>query len=425
MDWTYCWKQTLHTLRTERTYAAVFILGTAFSLALVTVFLTLLSMTLADGYPERFRRRTAVVERVFQKEKSGSVMAAGISGRFADDFLKDLPGVETVVSIAPNYGNRIPVVPEGGEECDLAVSYFRDTVLWQVFRFDFLSGGPVGSLGLDPAAPEIVVSESAARQLFGHPDVLGKYIGIRGRDCRIVGVYRDVPPTSVLSCADIWGPAALLPPLPPVFGNYLGPYLQCVLLQRRGDAEEARKALAERIERYGKTNPDGTELYIPEGRMLMPVSLFVGADDPAYRLMGIAGVLLVLLVPVLNLSGMAASRMEARYEEFGIRKSFGADTPALFGQIVGENLFFTLAGALLGLAAGWAMLMLAADRLCELLPSIDGLYAGASFPVREYFRLDVFLVLTGAALVLNLLSALWPFRLVVRRPVTEMLNTKR
>ena len=34
--------------------------------------------------------------------------------------------------------------------------------------------------------------------------------------------------------------------------------------------------------------------------------------------------LVLLLVPALNLSGMIASRMESRLAEMGVRKSFGA-----------------------------------------------------------------------------------------------------
>ena len=66
--------------------------------------------------------------------------------------------------------------------------------------------------------------------------------------------------------------------------------------------------------------------------------------------------LLLLLVPALNLSGMIASRMEWRLPEMGVRKAFGATRGRLFAQIIWENLLLTVLGGVLGLLISFGML---------------------------------------------------------------------
>ena len=51
--------------------------------------------------------------------------------------------------------------------------------------------------------------------------------------------------------------------------------------------------------------------------------------------------LVLLLVPALNLSGMISSRMEGRLAEMGVRKSFGAGRKILLSQVMWENLLLT------------------------------------------------------------------------------------
>ena len=54
--------------------------------------------------------------------------------------------------------------------------------------------------------------------------------------------------------------------------------------------------------------------------------------------------LVLLLVPALNLSGMISSRMEGRLAEMGVRKSFGAGRKILLSQVMWENLLLTALG---------------------------------------------------------------------------------
>ena len=60
-------------------------------------------------------------------------------------------------------------------------------------------------------------------------------------------------------------------------------------------------------------------------------------------------VLVLLLIPAINMSGITQSRMRKRMAEIGVRKAFGATRSELLTQVLYENLLQTLLGGVLGL----------------------------------------------------------------------------
>ena len=138
----------------------------------------------------------------------------------------------------------------------------------------------------------------------------------------------------------------------------------------------------------------------------------------------------ILLIPMINLSGMVGSRMDARMGEFGVRKSFGAWRGDILGQIAGENLLLTLLGGVLGLALSYVLLAVFSEQFNGMLPtetlgmtiSMEDIDA-AVFSVRDFFKLKLYLLLLAIVLVLNIISALLPVMKVMRRPITESLNS--
>lgn len=60
-------------------------------------------------------------------------------------------------------------------------------------------------------------------------------------------------------------------------------------------------------------------------------------------------VLVLLLIPAINMSGITQSQMRKRMAEIGVRKAFGATRSELLTQVLYENLLQTLLGGVLGL----------------------------------------------------------------------------
>ena len=138
--------------------------------------------------------------------------------------------------------------------------------------------------------------------------------------------------------------------------------------------------------------------------------------------------LVLLLVPALNLSGMIASRMESRLAEMGVRKSFGAGRGKLLGQVMWENLLLTLLGGVLGLLIAWLAiyagrewLFFLLDDFAEAVPQDANAYVSGEM----LFAPLVFLCAFVLCVLLNLLSALLPAWLSLRKPIIHSLYERR
>lgn len=138
-------------------------------------------------------------------------------------------------------------------------------------------------------------------------------------------------------------------------------------------------------------------------------------------------VLLFLLLPAINLSGMVTNRMEARRAEMGIRKAFGAKRHTLLNEVIHENLVLTLCGGVVG----WGISVLFIKAVSNSRIFIDMFSAGRQLnyePIlnfQMYFTPTLFLIAFLCCAVLNLMAALIPAWRSLRKPIVESLNQKR
>ena len=134
--------------------------------------------------------------------------------------------------------------------------------------------------------------------------------------------------------------------------------------------------------------------------------------------------LLFLLVPALNISGLNASHIQDRMEEIGIRKAFGAPRGTLFMQIFVENLLLMFPGSLAGLLFSYGLVSLYKNIL--LANSYQFLMAGdaetITLSVGMLLNWQVFLSAIVVCLVLNLLSSLIPVWNAIRSDIVNALN---
>ena len=138
--------------------------------------------------------------------------------------------------------------------------------------------------------------------------------------------------------------------------------------------------------------------------------------------------LVLLLVPALNLSGMISSRMEGRLAEMGVRKSFGAGRKILLSQVMWENLLLTALGGALGLLLAWLALYAGREWIFTVLDSWPNMVPeGVEVRVsgEMLFAPLVFLAALALCVVLNLLSAFIPAWYSLRKPIVNSLNEKR
>ena len=136
----------------------------------------------------------------------------------------------------------------------------------------------------------------------------------------------------------------------------------------------------------------------------------------------------LLLVPVVNLSGMVASRVRKQIEEIGIRRVLGASKRILLSQLLYQNFFLTFLGGVLGLLLSYLIVFLSRNWLFDLfalwavpLPMDMNVVFIPSMLINPV----VFIIAFLACLILNTLSALFPAWKSLRRNIIDSLYIKR
>jgi putative ABC transport system permease protein len=130
-------------------------------------------------------------------------------------------------------------------------------------------------------------------------------------------------------------------------------------------------------------------------------------------------ILIILLVPAINLSGLTLTRMRRRLADLGLMRAFGATQGQMVRQVLTENLMLTLLGGVLGLVFSYAAIGLAGSWLMQVNYGYDVATMNLSM-----FDWKIFGVALLLCLVLNLLSAYIPARRVAHTPIVESLNHK-
>lgn len=158
---------------------------------------------------------------------------------------------------------------------------------------------------------------------------------------------------------------------------------------------------------------------------IKPATLTVMGVSSSKAYLAIALLLLLfLLVPALNISGLNASHIQDRMEEIGIRKAFGAPRGTLFTQIFVENLILMFPGSLAGLLFSYGLvnmyknILLANSYQQYITENADVI----TLSVGMLMNWQVFLYTVTVCLLLNLLSSMVPVWNAIRSNIVSALN---
>ncbi len=228
------------------------------------------------------------------------------------------------------------------------------------------------------------------REFGGETDVLGNTLNLDGRPHTIIGV---LPPEAVfIHDADLWVPLAT-----DVTENSGSWYLNGIGRLKPGVTIEAALEDLTRIHKNMIEDRPVNEITSP---VVMPVlDRFLGE----YRLgttamLGAVG--MVLLIACANIAGLTLARSIARSREMGIRLAVGAQRRRIAQQLLTESLVLAVAGALPGLALGYAGTTAMTAMMPDLLPS------WITFDIDHRVVLFTLSLTMGAALVFGLVPAL-------------------
>lgn len=400
-------KQAFILLKSNRLLSIISIIGTALAITMIMCIVLIFRARTANYEPEVNRDRTLTLRSAMGDKigNDGWRNMSPLSLRTIKECFYPLTTAEDVTAILTT--TFLATTPGGMAEVKGTVRG-TDDAFWRVFRFQFLSGKPYGEEFVS-GERKAVISRSLARQIYGTDEVVGRTLSLSFIDYTICGVVKDVSILAENAYAQVWIPYTTIPGYEySDTDGLLGRYMCCILAPDKKSIEPIRLEIEGNVARMnsGQSEYELNLIGGPDTQLMLLARENNFMDPNVVRLLVtyIVIVIILLLVPAINLSGITLSRMRQRMPEIGVRRVFGATRGELVWQVLTENFMLTLLGGGVGLLLSYISVLGMKEWL---LNSPSSGYYGADTMVSAgmVFSVDVFIYAVLFCLVLNLLSA--------------------
>lgn len=428
-------QQSFMMLKQNPLFSSLYIIGTGLAISMVMLLAVLYYVKVGDIYPETNRSRMLIASTVHMQNIEDNTWNNTwmYSGVFVKECFYPLKGVEAVTAVTDATSWFVKV--NNVKRPLSAMVKLTDTGFWKVFDFSFIHGKPFTEADFRSGIREAVISEELARFVFQKTDVVGQYIKLNYADYRVCGVVKSPSYAMNLSYAQAWLPYTCIPDYVKNNSQWdaIGPFKVAILLPSVGAAGNVKSQVDEYVRKFNLLPHEGYRLLMHGQPYLYWKTLFYAndmADLDFFKVLRQMGlwVLMLLLVPALNLSGMISSRMERRLPEIGVRKAFGATSRRLFSQIMWENLLLTCLGGIIGLFISFGMVVSARGWLLTVLdggtaPLPDSVQMGITADM--LFNPALFVMTFVVCVVLNLISALIPACIALKKDIVYSINKQK
>lgn len=429
--------QAFTLLKQNRLFSMLYIAGTGLAIAMTVVVAVVYYVKLAPIYPERNRDNTLYLTHVsFKSEQEAMTYQSALSYRALQEWIYPL---KNVVEVSARFGNAMDyyIQPADRSGDFRPALKLVDPAFFRIYALQFLEGHPFTEADLASGIHTAVISDDLARRLFGTTEgVVGRSFSMDYVNYHVCGVVRGASFLTRQSYAQVYAPYSIESNYKdPVVSSfpYCGLFNVTFLVKDNAQAKALRAEIKDLTRRVNAQYKGQWQMELWEQPTSHTLSVFKDYPaDTSFSSWKVAGhlilmLLVLLIVPSLNLSGLIASRMESRLSEMGVRKAFGASRSTLLSQVMWENFFLTLVGGLLGLLVAWSMLYVGREWIFMLFDSWPmDIAEGANLYVsgEMLFAPVVFIVAFVLCLILNLLSALWPAWTSLRKPIVYSLYEK-
>lgn len=444
-SWWGAVRHAVALIRADKLFSTIYIAGTAVAIASAMVVAIVLNIMLADIEPEVNRSRTLYCPNFFYKDSwgDGRQRIQHCSVEAIDSCFRQMKCVELVAAVIPPH----EPVAQGFDATDEEKKHTMREVaimagnsdMFRLYEYQFLSGRPFSEKEFQDGEYVCVITERVARNI-GSESIL-----LNGYKYRVVGIIKTVSFLMSDAVADVYVPYTV---------DVLE-YVPDGKFEETRDISYAGNLHARILLKEGYSYRDFMEEFEPkrlhyEAVMssklgepvhwtpLMHSHLFhkINTFHPDKENAGLVCVsllpfillmLLFLLLPALNLSGLVSNRMEARRAEMGIRKAFGAKRSTLLREVLFENLVLTLCGGLAGWVLSWFFFSALRHNTIFQMLFLDIPMQSAEFGMnlKMFITPTLFLVVFLCCAVLNLTVALIPAWRSLKNPIVESLNQKR
>ena len=247
--------------------------------------------------------------------------------------------------------------------------YAVDSTFFKIFPLTFIEGNPATAL-VEPNS--IVVTESAAKRIFGEEDPVGKLLPTEsGQSFQVTALVKDFPRKSHFRCdyleslstyepnetwMDLWfstylvlrpgtDPAAFEKKLQTVVNEQVGPEAEKLLGVPMEQFLASNNVYAFHLQSFSSIYLHSRDLGIDPNTEWGNVT----TSDIAYTHMFSAVAVFILVLAVINFMNLSTAKSERRAREVGIRKTFGSERYTLVFQFIGEAILTSFISMLLAL----------------------------------------------------------------------------
>ena len=428
-------KQTLALIREEKLYSAMYIAGTALAVAFVMLIAEVYYVKVADIAPEVHRSTTYYLDDMTQwdKEDDQATILTNIPYEMYRDLFQKMQTPECIAAEMEMWSNTLFGITQADSVHEYSVKgKLTDTGFFRLYQFHFIEGAPFTQDDFDNGRNNVVITEELRDQIFGHGQKgVGQTLTIDHHTYRICGVVETPSALTEKCVADLWMPCSVEDPLRDrgVHGMEMPIRLAFSVPADKRDA--FLQELKDIETRYNATHKDepiiiADHLQSHYEQVWHDIGYVFNVWDVSLFWYVAPAILMLLLVPALNLSGMVASRMERRLPEMAIRKAFGAKRRTLLSEVIMENLVLTIIGGIVGLCLAWTALYGWRDWVFYVFSESDTLYGTVPLLKGEmFFGPAVFAIALLVCCVLNVLAATLPAWLSLRKPIVESMMIKK
>ncbi len=342
-------------LMRNKLFSAINIVGLAISMS---VGLLLIAFLLDLRSYDRFNKKG---DRIYRITNVATFKGEHDNAKFASTSIKTgklirekVTGVEEVAILRNDFSQDAQV----GDKILPIKGVWAEPSIFRIFTFPMLEGNPETALK-DPYS--VVLTETAARKLFGDGSALGKAVRFDTLDYQVTGIMKDVPFFSHINFEALvsLSTAEQLNKNDVNFGKWASMYSNSVylLLPENDNLASSRTSIQSQLDAIAKEENLADENTKIQLELLPLYNIVVGAELRSGSMSGSVGphmpmiilwilgglAIVVILSACFNYTNLSIARGMRRFKEVGLRKAIGAGKSQVRYQFLSEAIMISLA----------------------------------------------------------------------------------
>ncbi|MCF2494760.1 ABC transporter permease [Dyadobacter chenhuakuii] len=339
----------------NKLFSSINVVGLAISMSVGLLLIAfVLDLRSYDKFHKHGKRIYRITNVATFKGEQGSSKYSSTSIKTGQLIREKVTGVEEVAILRNDFLQDATV----GDNVLPIKGFWAEPSLFRMFTFPMLEGNPETALK-DPYS--VVLTETAAKKLFGNGPALGKAVKFDTLDYQVTGIIKDVPFFSHISFEALvsLSTAQQLNKNDREFGKWANMFSNSVYLMLPENANLAaihtqldaianKENLAEEQTNIQLELLPLHDIVIGEDLHSGSMSGSVNPHMPPIVLWILSGLaFVVILSACFNYTNLSIARATRRFKEIGLRKAIGARKGQIWQQFLAEAILISLAALVL------------------------------------------------------------------------------